>query len=500
MSLKVLSVVSEAYPLVKTGGLGDVAGALPSALAPHGVEVTTFLPGYPSVMKALRDAVVLHSYDSLFGEKAQILSGWAGKLKLIVLDLPGFYDRPGGPYCDASGKDWDDNWRRFGAFSRAAADVAQGKFNMPSFDVLHAHDWQAAMAPAYLHYDGAHVPSIMTVHNIAFAGWFPNDIFVWLGLPWHAYSMHGVEYYGGVGFLKAGLFCADAITTVSPTYAEEIGDAHFGMGLEGLVRARRDRVYGIVNGIDTEVWNPAEDPHLLAQYERLTLNRRLQNRLQVEKAFDLDGGTGPIFCVVSRLTTQKGMDVLAGMAENIVTMGGRLALIGTGEHYIENAFMDAAKRFKGRIGVKIGYDEELSHLLQGGSDAILVPSRFEPCGLTQLYGLRYGCVPIAAHTGGLADTIIDANEAALSAGVATGFLFDEVNHDTLSRVLSHAIYRYQDRPTWKALQEQGMRMDFSWRRSGQRYAELYRRFAKKNAPELAEEPAPEEPLQEAVSG
>lgn len=489
MTIRALSVVSEAYPLVKTGGLGDVAGALPAALAPHDVRMTTMLPGYRQVMAALQDVELLHTYQSLFGEEARLLAGTAGGLKIIVLDCPTFYVREGGPYADADGRDWPDNWRRFGAFSRAAADVAQGKFGLPGFDILHAHDWQTAMAPAYLHHDHADVPSVMTVHNIAFAGWFPNDIFVWLGLPWEAYAMHGVEYYGGVGFLKAGLYYANAITTVSPTYAEEIRDAHFGMGLEGLIRSRRDCVYGIVNGIDTQVWNPAEDPYLTAQYERITLNRRLQNRAQVVKTFDLHDSDGPLFCVISRLTTQKGMDVLAGMTDDIVAMGGRLALIGNGDHGIENAFMDAAKRHKGRIGVKIGYDEQLSHLLQGGSDAILVPSRFEPCGLTQLYGLRYGCVPIAAHTGGLADTIIDANEAALSAGVATGFLFDDVNRDSLYRALTHATYRYNDRWTWKAIQDQGMRMDFSWRRSGQRYAELYRRYAKTRTPEPTENQA-----------
>lgn len=487
MTIRALSVVSEAYPLVKTGGLGDVAGALPMALAPYDVAMTTMLPGYPKVMEALRDGHVLHTYNAesgaLFGEEARLVAGTAGGLDVIVLDAPAFYTRKGGLYSDPSGRDWPDNWRRFGALSRAAADVAQGKFGLPGFDVLHAHDWQSALAAAYLHYDGRRVPSIVTVHNIAFAGWFPNDQFVWLGLPWEAYSINGVEYYGGVGFLKAGLYFADAVTTVSPTYAEEIKQPHFGMGLEGLIRSRRKSVFGIVNGIDTAVWNPAEDHYLAAQYERETLAKRRENRLAVEKTFDLSEGPGPLFCVVSRLTTQKGMDVLANITDDLVAMGGRLALIGTGDQGIEDAFADAAKRHPGRVGVKIGYDESLSHLLQGGSDAILLPSRFEPCGLTQLYGLRYGCVPIAAHTGGLADTIIDANEAALSAGVATGFLFENVSQDGLTHALSHAIHRYQDRSTWKSIQEQGMRMDFSWRRSGQRYAELYRRFIK--APEQA---------------
>ncbi|MDR3526285.1 MAG: glycogen synthase GlgA [Rhizomicrobium sp.] len=481
MSLRALSVVSEAYPLVKTGGLGDVAGALPGALAPYDVATTTLIPGYASVLAALEGATVLHSYADLFGTEARLLVGRAKGLDVIVLDAPAFYTRSGGPYGDAAGVDWPDNWQRFGALSRAAADLAEGKAGAPSFDILHAHDWQTALAAAYLHYDGSDVPSVVTVHNIAFAGWFPAHVFPSLGLPDHAFQIEGVEYYGGVGFLKAGLHTATAITTVSPTYAEEIRQPDFGMGLEGLILARRDRVFGIVNGIDTAVWNPAQDPYLAAPYERRSLHLRRQNRAAIEECFGLSDGIGPLFCVVSRLTTQKGMDVLAGTTDDIVALGGRLALIGTGDHAIEASFHAAAKRHPGRIGVKIGYDESLSHLLQGGADAILIPSRFEPCGLTQLYGLRYGCVPIAADTGGLADTIIDANAAALSAGVATGFLFDGVNRNGLMRSITHATNSFADRKTWRSIQEQGMRADYSWKRSGRQYADLYRRFAKEPA-------------------
>ena len=478
MSLRALSVVSEAYPLIKTGGLGDVAGALPAALAPNDVAMTTLIPGYPAVMAALKEGTVLHSYTDLFGTEARLVAGTAKGLDVIVLDAPAFYTRGGGPYGDKDGRDWPDNGQRFGALSRAAADLAEGKAGGPAFDVLHAHDWQTALAAAYMHYDGASIPSVVTVHNIAFPGWFPATIFPQLGLPDQAFQVEGVEYYGGVGFLKAGLHTADAITTVSPTYAEEIREPHFGMGLEGLILKRRDRVFGIVNGIDTAVWNPAEDPYLAAHYERRSLHLRRQNRAAIEETFGLAESFGPLFCVVSRLTTQKGMDVLATMTDELVGMGGRLALIGTGDHGIEAAFNEAAMRHPGKIGVKIGYDEQLSHLLQGGSDAILIPSRFEPCGLTQLYGLRYGCVPIAADTGGLADTIIDANSAALAAGVATGFLFNDVSKDSLIRSITHATNSFADRRAWRSIQEQGMRADFSWKRSGRQYADLYRRFAK----------------------
>jgi starch synthase len=250
------------------------------------------------------------------------------------------------------------------------------------------------------------------------------------------------------------------------------------MGLEGLIKTRKDHVFGIVNGIDTNVWNPATDPDLVAQYDARTLHLRRQNRRMLEKIYNLAEGFGPIFCVISRLTTQKGMDVLADLTDDLVAMGGRLALLGSGDTKFETAFIAASNKHRGKIGVTIGYDEALSHLMQGGADAILIPSRFEPCGLTQLYGLRYGCVPVAANTGGLADTIIDANDAAVNAGVSTGFLFNGVTRESLTTALQHTITRYANRKVWKSLQEQGMRADCSWTKSGRQYADLYRRFAK----------------------
>ncbi len=263
--MRVLSVASEAYPLVKTGGLADVVGALPAALAPHGVETTTLLPGYPSVLKHLGRAKPVRRWDDLLGTPARLLGGMIDGHPLLVLDAPALFARDGGPYGDATGRDWDDNWRRFAALGRAAADLA------PAFDVLHAHDWQGAMAPAYLRYDGVGVPSVMTIHNIAFQGRYDAGVFAGLGLPDAAFAIDGVEYYGGVGLLKAGLAAADAITTVSPGYAEEIRRGEFGMGLEGLIEARRDRVRGIVNGIDPAIWSPETDASLPARYNARTL-------------------------------------------------------------------------------------------------------------------------------------------------------------------------------------------------------------------------------------
>ena len=477
MTLSVLSVASEAYPLVKTGGLADVVGALPAALAPHGVSTTTLVPGYPALAAVSKGATVVHRWPDLLGTPARLLSADIEGHPLLILDAPALYARAGGIYGDAAGKDWPDNWRRFAALARAAADLASGVVPRQRFDILHAHDWQAAMAPAYLRYaPGPDTPArtIVTIHNIAFQGRFEAAVFPDLGLPPGAFALDGVEYYGGVGFLKAGLEAADAITTVSPTYADEIRRAEFGMGLEGLIAARGSRVHGIVNGIDRAVWSPDADPSLPAAYGARTIARRRTNKRAVEKMFDLDRDDGPIFTVISRLTLQKGMDVLVATLDDLVAMGGRLALLGSGDAELEAAFRGAALRHPGRIGVRIGYDEPLSHLLQGGADAILIPSRFEPCGLTQLYGLAYGCVPVVARTGGLADTIIDANDAAVAAGVATGIQHDGVARDTIVRAIRRAITLYGRPDIWSRMQKNGMRTDVSWSASGARYAELYR--------------------------
>jgi starch synthase len=485
VTLSVLSVASEAMPLVKTGGLADVAGALPGAVAPYGVAMTTLLPGYPAVMAALHRGKILHSYDSLLGEPARLVAGKLGGSPLIVLDAPAYFARAGGPYSDGAGKDWGDNWRRFAALGRAAADLAGGAVKGQRFDLLHAHDWQAAMAPAYLRFappaGAGAVPSVLTIHNMAFQGNFGPETFAGLGLPQAAWSMQGVEYHGGVGFLKAGLEAASAITTVSPGYAAEIRMAEFGMGLEGVIAGRGDEVSGIVNGIDTAVWNPASDPALRQTYTARTLAKRTLNKRAIEAEFGLepgaDGSGGPIFAVISRLSWQKGLDVLLEALDHLVGIGGRLALLGSGDPGMEAGFHAAAARHPGRIGVRIGYDEDLSHRMQGGCDAILVPSRFEPCGLTQLYGLAYGCVPVVARTGGLADTVIDANPAALGAGVATGVQFNGVHYQGLAAAISRAVALYRDAPTWRQIQRNGMACDFSWKRSGQAYAHLYARLA-----------------------
>lgn len=470
-SLKVLSVASEAVPLVKTGGLADVVGALPAALAVQGVEMTTLLPGYPAVLDALNKPRKLSVIGDLLGEPAHVLSARLDDgRKLLVLDAPGYFARAGGPYGDAQGADWHDNWRRFSALGLAAQELAA------RFDLVHAHDWQAAMAPVYMRYRGSKVPSVLTIHNMAFQGWFGGDIFPRLALPDAAWSMDGVEFHGGVGMLKGGMVCASAITTVSPTYAREIHTGRFGMGLEGVVRARSHLVHGILNGIDRTEWSPASDPHLAANYDYTRLTRRAANKRAVEATFGLEQGEGPLFVVISRLTWQKGIDVLLEVIDHLVGLGGRLALLGAGDLALEAALVGAAQRHPGRVALRFGYNEPLAHLMQGGGDAILIPSRFEPCGLTQLYGLAYGCVPVVTRTGGLADTVIDANPAALAARTATGVVLNEANYDELSLAITRAIRLYDDKPGWARMQKNGMAADFGWNASAAQYAALYRQL------------------------
>ena len=471
--MQVLSVASEVYPLIKTGGLADVAGALPEALGKHGETMWTLVPGYPAVKAALENAVVVHSFSKLMGAPATLLSGMAKGLYVFVLDAPHLFDRKGNPYLGTDGKDWPDNAQRFAALSQVAAQLAKGELGNYKADVLHLHDWQAALAAVYVRFNGG-PKTVMTVHNIAFQGQFPAAYFNILDLPPQAFAIDAVEFYGNVSFLKGGLACASAITTVSPTYANEICTADYGMGLQGLLLARKNILTGIVNGIDMSVWNPELDQSIAAHYSSKDLSKRVANKRAIEERFNLESDDGIIHGVVSRLTWQKGLDIFASMLDWLVGTGARLALVGTGEAAIESAVMAAAARHPGRIGVVTAYDEALSHLVQAGCDTMLVPSRFEPCGLTQLYGLRYGCVPVVARTGGLADTIIDANDAAISVGVATGIQFSPVDESSLQNALTRAAQLYENKATWKNMQLRGMGTDVSWDRSAATYAALYK--------------------------
>ncbi len=473
--MEVLSITPEIYPLVKTGGLADVTGALPVALVEHGIVMRTLVPGYRQVMSALGKTRKVAMFKNLFGGPARLLSASYGELDLLVIDAPHLYDRPGSPYGREDGKDWPDNWARFGALGYVGAALAQGLVKGYRPDIIHAHDWQSGLVPAYLAFADKHrVKTVFTVHNLAFQGQFDRKIFKNLKLPAEAFAMDGVEYYGGVGFLKAGLQYADMITTVSPTYAREIRTPEFGMGLDGVLNARGGRLYGILNGIDINTWNPAEDRALVRTYSAASIKRRSENKVSVLERFGLGAGDGPLFGVISRLTWQKGIDLLASSIDQLVAMGGQLCVLGSGEAELETAMAAAARRHPGRVGVIIGYDEQLSHLMQGGVDAVLVPSRFEPCGLTQLIGLRYGAVPVVARTGGLADTVIYAHSAAIEAGVGTGILFKSDSAGALIEGLSRAIKLYEKPKVWARVQRRGMKTDVSWNTSAKAYAGLYK--------------------------
>lgn len=477
--LSVLSVASEIYPLLKTGGLADVVGALPAALIADGVRVRTLVPGYPAVLDTAADGETLHAFSDLFGGAARLITATVRELALLILDAPHLFVRAGDPYRDPQGLDWPDNAFRFAALARVAAHLGQGLVPAIAPDVIHAHDWQAGLTPAYLRYDGLARPkTVMTVHNMAFQGQFPASLLGPLGLPAAAYAIDGVEYYGGIGFLKAGLQLADRVTTVSPTYAAEIQSPAAGMGLDGLLRARADHLSGILNGIDVTVWNPANDGLIAAHFGPRRLERRAANKAALQDRYGLAANPEALlFGVVSRLSWQKGLDLLLPALPVLLAAGAQLAILGTGEAALENAIGVAAAAHPGRIGAVFGFDEELAHQIQAGADAILMPSRFEPCGLTQLCALRYGAVPVVARAGGLTDTVIDANEMALAAGVATGIQFVPGSVEMLSDGIRRAALLFRTQQAWRTMQRKGMATDVSWRRPAARYAALYRELA-----------------------
>ena len=473
--IEVLSVASEAYPLIKTGGLADVVGALPAALAAHDVTARTLLPGYPAVMGALEGGRALRDYADFFGGAAELIAGRAGGLDIIALNAPHLFARAGNPYLGPDRKDWPDNWKRFAALSFAAYEIgggaAGGEFQP---QILHCHDWQAGLVPAYVRFNSpTPVKTILTVHNIAFQGLFGWEIFNALRLDYRAAQESTIEYYGLINYLKAGLQVADQLTTVSPTYANEIKTEAYGMGLQGLLLSRSDALVGITNGIDDHEWDPQTDKALHTTYSHNSTENRAANRRALELRFSIDDSPGPLFSVVSRLTTQKGLDMLVGLIDDIVAAGGKLIVLGSGDAEIENGFAGAVMRHPGKVGFTRGYDEPLSHLIQGGADVMLVPSRFEPCGLTQLYGLRYGCVPLVSRVGGLADTVIDANEAAIEAGVATGVVFAPAEQWALRDAITRTISLYARPKVWRKMQRRGMKSDVSWDASAEKYAKLY---------------------------
>ena len=471
--MRVLSVTSECAPLVKTGGLADVAGALPGALAQQGVQMRVLLPGYPAVLAALGDTTELAHFDDLFGGPARLLSGTAHALDLMVIEAPHLYDRAGGPYLSPNGHDWPDNPERFAALSWVAAQVAAHGAGGWRPQILHGHDWQAGLMTEYLQATGVRdVRTVLTIHNIAFHGTTGADRIGALRLdPWRFHS-GAYEYWGAVSALKAGLMGADALTTVSPRYAEELMTPEFGMGLDGVMRDRRAALTGILNGIDTGAWDPATDPEIKSYGAP---RGKAANKAALREEFGLPQAEGPLCIIVSRMTHQKGLDLVLEALPALLEQGGQLALLGSGERGLEHGFRVLAEH-QPQVAVRIGYDEALSHRMMAGADAILVPSRFEPCGLTQLYALRYGTLPLVALTGGLADTVINASPAALARGVATGIQFAPVTAESLRNAFVTLGKLFKDQKTWSRMQRNAMAQPVGWDQSAQAYAQLYDRL------------------------
>jgi starch synthase len=478
--LRVLFVTSECAPWVKTGGLGDVSAALPLALRALGVDARVLLPAYPGLLDHVRSErrgtaiVPVGPWPASELREATLPSG----VPALLIDCASLFMRPGGPYQDAQGNDYADNARRFGYFAHVAAMLCAPGSALPwRPDVLHCNDWQTALAPMFMRFAGARqAATVVTIHNLAFQGLFPGNLCAELGLPAEAYAIDGFEFYGQTSFLKAGIACADVVSTVSPTYAREIQRAPLGFGLEGLLGARADVLVGILNGIDTEVWNPAADAMITVRYDRDTLERKAHNKAALQRALGLDEAPDvPLFGMVSRLAWQKGSDLVAALISELVDAPAQFAIAGRGDRGDEAALEALGRRHRSRVAVAIRFDEALAHRIEAGADAFLMPSRFEPCGLNQMYSQRYGTPPIAHATGGLADSIVDVAPSTLAGGTGSGFLYTEPTMEALRAAALRMLEAYRAPSIWRAIQRAGMARDFGWRVSAQSYIDLYGR-------------------------
>jgi len=486
--MRILQVSAELFPLLKTGGLADVAGALPIALMAAGQDARVLLPGFPAILAGLGEAVPVAEFAAPWGERFALRAGRIAidgnpPLLAYVIDAPALYDRPGNPYEDAATRQpYTDNHRRFALLGWAAAQLAQGLDPSWRPEVVHAHDWHAGLAPAYLHFarqaGAPRVGSVFTVHNLAYQGIFAPWNFVDLGLPAPAFHMDGLEYHGQLSFMKGGLSYADRLTTVSPTYAREIQTPEQGFGLDGLLRLRGGVLTGILNAVDDKVWNPASDAALMQGFHtpegrhmagKARCKSVLQHQLGLAERPD-----APLFILVSRLTEQKGLHLVLGGLDALIAQGGQLALLGSGDTWLEDAFRERAAAAPQSVSVTIGYNETLAHQLFGGGDVTLVPSLFEPCGLTQMYGLKYGSLPLVRRVGGLADTVVDCTLEDMASGDATGFVFDRFDDADYGRALRRAFALYQHPPDWRRVRGTAMRRTADWATAADRYIEVYR--------------------------
>ncbi len=490
--MRILFVTSEAFPLIKTGGLADVSGSLPAALQDINADVRILIPGYPAVLNKLANPRFLTTISNLPNVGAvNLIIGEMPETKVPVMAIEsvGLYQRDGGPYVDATGKDWEDNPTRFGILSLVAAILSDEKSPLADWvpDITHCNDWQTGLTPAFMHFMSARrtqmkqAKSVLSIHNLAFQGCYGAEWVGRLGLPADSYQINGVEYYGQLSFLKAGIFYADGLSTVSPNYAKEIQTEAYGFGMQGLLTARGKEIHGILNGLDTQEWNPATDPYLAKHYDvnnldgKQAVKQALQNKLGLKVQAET-----PLLGVVSRLTYQKGLDMLLSCAEALIKEHNcQLALLGSGDTNFEQGYRELAKRFPKQVSVTIGYNEELSHQIMAGCDIFIMPSRFEPCGLNQMYGLRYGTPPIVTNTGGLADSVQDCNEINLKNKTATGFVMPKADPKALVSAIARALSFYQDESKWKSIKENGMRQNLDWTKSAKAYLTMYQALLKK---------------------
>ncbi len=485
--MRVLQVSAEIFPLLKTGGLADIAGALPQALAGVGCQVRALLPGFPAILQALQASSLVGEFRAPWGDTVRVrlgqlagVPGGDGPLSAYVLEAPALYARPGNPYEDAQRRPYADNHRRFAALGWAAARLAHGLDGDWAPQIVHCHDWHAGLAPACLkHWPGpaAGVRTLYTVHNLAYQGLFGSEVFGELGLPAAAFQLDGLEFHGQVSFMKAGLHYADHLSTVSPSYASEIQTPEQGCGLDGLLRSRREQLTGILNAVDEAVWSPGAD----ALIEHVYTPARMAGKALCKAALQRCSGLGeqadaPLFALVGRITEQKGLSLVLAGVDEIVAQGGQLLVLGSGEAGLEQALQQQAVRHPGRVAVHLGYDEALAHRIFAGSDVTLVPSLFEPCGLTQMYGLKYGSLPLVRAVGGLADTVIDADLATLADHSATGFVFGPFTDAAYQHALRRAFALYGKRAAWARVRQTGMRQPLGWAPAAARYLALYQRL------------------------
>lgn len=472
---KILFVTSEAYPLIKTGGLADVSGSLPIALNALGHDVRILMPAYADVLASLGQlpGKRLNQAGGAVEVFETLLPGTS--IPVWLVSHAGTFDRSGNPYLAEDGKSWPDNAERFALLCRVGVEIAMNRLGFGwKPEIVHCNDWQTGLIPALLQDEADRPASVYTIHNLAYQGLFPKEFFQKLNIPQRFWSYNSLEFYDQLCFIKGGLVYADRINTVSPNYAAEIQGKEFGCGMEGLLKERKDRLSGIINGIDEEAWNPAADPLIPNAFDHQEMAGKAGNKAALQQRLNLTVDNEiAVFAMVGRTVQQKGIDLVIEAMPRLMELPIQLAILGSGEKKYEQTLRHWNSLYPERLALNLGYDEALAHLIEAGSDVFLMPSRFEPCGLNQMYSQRYGTVPIVRCVGGLADTVEDANTVNLATGKASGVVFQESSADALLQAIHRALDLYNNKPQWTKVQKTGMLKDFSWKQSAKKYLELY---------------------------